>query len=308
MQDIFGFASGRRGFTQQYWGNSVASGAGWMIWTKPRGITMVSIVLCGSGSGGGGGAGATAGSAKGGGGGGASGAWAFGLWDAFFVPDTLYVSVSPGSPGGAGGSAGNGTGSVGGVSSFVGVYPNTAANNVFLTAAGAGAAGAGTTAAGGTGATGGAAGAAPNCVFSHMAFLRSFLAGVSGSNGGAHTGAAGSNLAVGTVIQSTGGAGGGGSQSADFSGGNINAVANTPFVAIAGGAAGANNGGNGYRFGKVPLFYGGSGGGASNSATGGAGGSASSSPGAGGGGGGGGTTVGGRGGDGGPGLVIISCW
>jgi hypothetical protein len=104
-----------------------------------------------------------------------------------------------------------------------------------------------------------------------------------------------------------GGTGGGGSTSADFAGGNITAVSNTPFLQSSGGAAGSNPGNPGFRFGQFPLLYGGTGGGASNSTTGGAGGYGCV-PGAGGGGGGAGVTTGGRGGDGGPGLVIMIAW
>jgi hypothetical protein len=103
------------------------------------------------------------------------------------------------------------------------------------------------------------------------------------------------------------GAGGAGTTSADFTGGNYAAIANTPFGATP-AAAGGVNGSNGFKYGQMPLLFGGSGGGASNTVAGGNGGSASGIPGAGGGGGGGGVTTGGAGGNGGPGQIIITCW
>jgi hypothetical protein len=101
----------------------------------------------------------------------------------------------------------------------------------------------------------------------------------------------------------TGGAGGGGATSADFSGGNITGAGDMP--TINGGTASIKDGSPGLTLWSPFRACGGAGGAALNSAAGGVGGGGGI--GCGGGGGGAGTTggVGGRGGDG---LVVIVSW
>lgn len=286
--------------------------SGWQVWTKPRGCTMLSIIAVSSGGGGGGGAGNIAGSAKGGGGGGGASTITRALFPLWAVPDNLYISVSCGALGGAGGSTGSGVDGGFGQQSYVSIYPNTNVNNLLISshsgASPISGGGAGTIAAAGSGGGGGAGNSQASMVLSCWAIAVTVTSGSSGANGGAQTGAVGANVSIGNAGMIQPGAGGAGSQSANFAGGDISALANTVFPVSPGGAAGSNAGSDGFRFGQIPIFYGGAGGGSSNSTTGGAGGSAASSPGAGGGGGGAGTPTGGRGGDGGPGMVILTCF
>ncbi len=242
------------------------------------------------------------------GGGGSSGITRV-IYPLVWVPDELLILVGHGGLGGAGGSAGNGSPGIVGQLSYVSMYANTAANNLFAVSGDAAPdpGGGGTNTAGGGG--GGAGGLAliTGCPFSCWGITQ-FIAGVNGTAGGDDTGVAGTALSVGTGCMILSGTGGGGSTAGDFAGGAINAVANTQFLASPGGPAGPNAGSPGFRWGQTPLIYGGTGGGSSNTTTGGAGGSATTAPGAGGGGGGAGVTVGGRGGDGGPGQVLMACW
>jgi hypothetical protein len=103
-----------------------------------------------------------------------------------------------------------------------------------------------------------------------------------------------------------GGAGGAGSTSADFAGGNITGAG--VVTTISGGSAGANIGRNGLSDFARFVFTGGSGAGSSNSVNPGARGGDAGGYGCGGGGGGAGVTVSGGGGNGSPGLVVITVW
>lgn len=283
----------------------------WQLWRKPRGCDFLAMVLIGGGAGGGGGRGTTAGSAKGGGGGGGSSGVTRLLYPMMFVPDTLYVLCGTGGPGGAGGSGADGSIGTAGQLSYVALWPNSAANNLFAVSGAAaalpGAGGTSTTAAGGAAGT---IATLAGCPFSQWALSALFLAGQIGSAAGSGAGNnAGADISVGTASMIMGGCGGGASLAGQAAGGGYTAVSNTPFGAVAGGTAGAGPGNPGFKFDvTMPLYYGGTGGGSSNGATGGAGGGAGASPGAGGGGGGGGATIGGRGGAGGPGLVMLVSW
>lgn len=307
--DLFGFPDGTRSNIQKFYAGQVTGATtSWQTWYKPRGISMVGMVCVGSGAGGGGGRGAAAGGAAGGGGsGGGSGVSRY-LFPAFVLPDNLYVLVGSGGPGGAGGSSANGGTGTAGQLSYVGVYPNITAQNL-LAISGAAAATAG---GGGTNAAAGTAGAASTiatstgAVLSQWAVSQIFVAGVIGLIGGSQAGAAGSDVTIGTGCLISGAASGAGKTSADFAGGGTLALASTPFIAIPGGPAGGNNGGDGFWFKPHPFVYGPGGGGASNSTTGGAGGNGIF--GSGGAGGGGGVTVGGAGGAGGDGTVIFYSW
>lgn len=284
----------------------------WQSWQKPRGFVMASIYAIGPG--GGGGAGGT-GTQRGGGAGGGSGGLSRLTIPLFLLPDTLYVRVTPGGSGGAG-VEGNTNGTAGNVafaasSTLVSVYPSTTAQYLFLEAIAGSGGGGGTTVdvSGGAGATISATTSAP--LGNLGATL--FIAGNAGGTGSG-TGSGGS-ITQGTNSQIYGGAGGGGRiGNISRTGGGINALANTPFLASAAGLTGSTiGGGSGFNWSTVfpGKIYGGTGG-ASNDSFGTAGGNGAVY-GAGGGGGGASSSssVGqgsGRGGDGGPGCVIIQCW
>jgi len=313
MQDQFDIPSGMRNYVSEYWGGNVTLGTNWQTWTKPRGVTLVSITAIGGGAGGGGACGAAAAGAAGGGGGGGSSGWSRALFLASMLPDVLFVSPGSGGTGGAGGTSGSGVNGVSGILSYVAVYPNTTivAQNLLLKSGDAGAVfgGQGTAAAaGGTGAAS-TINTIATSPLAQMALSTQFLAGVVGTLGGIQTGGAGGagvNNPTGCMILS--GCGGGGKTASDQAGGGYAALANTLMTGSPGGVAGGNHGSNAFRLYRQPFWYGGTGGGASNSVTGGAGGSGGICPGVGGGGGGAGVTTGGRGGDGGPGLVTITSW
>lgn len=292
---------------QTFLGAQPSGGTQWTTWYKPRGRSMLSILNVGSGAGGGGAAGNTAGSARGGGGGGGGAACVRFVVPLVMIPDELYIQVFAGGLGGAGGSSGNGSAGNPGLLSTVAIYPNAGTPFHILSVNGTAPTGGGA----GTSATGGANGSSGSTVTATAMILAALgvfasQAGMSGSSGGAQTGAIGSPLGP-SGSPFFAGTGGAGSQSADFVGGVYSQIlASSPFQATTAAPAGAN-GSDGFRFGQYPIFYGGSGGGASNSVAGGRGGSGMV-PGTGGGGGGAGVTTGGRGGDGGPGLVEMICW
>ena len=277
---------------------------GWRVWTKPRGVSMVSILAIGSGGGGGGGAGNISGSTAGGGSAGGGAAMAKMMFPAWVLPDRLYVLSVSGGVGGAGGSSGNaGTAGIAGAASMVSIHPDTTAGNLLATTLNGGVAGlAGTTTAGG-GTTG--APTTPSetsAPLGQMAATQLFIQGTTHNT--ASTGTAAS-VAIDTQVISRGAPGGGKTTGAGGAGGGYSALSNTLLTDISGGTAqtgeDASSG-----FIKAGYHYGGCGGGGNNLGVGGRGGNGVAW-GAGGGGGGGGLT-GGRGGDGGPGLVIIASW
>ena len=293
----------------QSWTAGSTAGAA-NIWIKPRGATFVYMWAIGGGGGGGGGAANTAGNGKAGGGGGGGSAATSALYLATDLPDILGVSPGPGGAGGAGGASNGSSGSDGGLGLQSLVYALRGTTGVgprFMIVGAGGSGGGGTITP--TGGSAGIAGTASAQITAEMSFCAlSWLpaAGVGGTAGGAN--AAGTNLAIGTGLMISGGAGGGGTTSSTLAGGDISAVANTPFIANKGGAAvGGTPGSNGYRFGNYPYFVGGSGGCASNSVAGANGGNGCAY-GTGGGGGGGGVGTGGNGGAGGPGFIQIVSW
>jgi hypothetical protein len=273
----------------------------WQTWVKPRGKSIISILAIGGGAGGGGGFSAAAAAARGGGGGGGCSGLSRMIIPAFSLPDILYVQVGSGGVGGAAASAGAAAGL-----SRISVKPDSVVQNgILLSGTGAsGGGGAGSATAAGTQGAASTAATAPVCgAFSCLGISLNFIAGQIGASGGAQTGAVGNQTTWGSSgFPLSGGAGGGGTTSADFAGGAI--TGGGWFPTIAGGLA-ALRGQDGF-YSAVPFgACGGSGGGSSNAATGGAGGDGAI--GCGGGGGGAGVT-GGAGGKGGHGLVIINCW
>jgi hypothetical protein len=277
----------------------------WNTWTKPRGKSMMNIICIGGGGGGGGGFTRAATISGGGGGSGGSSAVTRVTIPLYFVPDTLYVQVGAGGQG-----VGSGGGAAGsGVLSYVSIYPDTTASNIIAVSGNAGAGGASTgtnSAVGGAG----AAGTAATIANMPLAGLGHFdlIIGQIGVSGGLQTGGNGTSQSIPTSsIITTGGTGGAGTTSADFTGGGWVAISNSWLSQQrpATPSAGSNAGSGGFALWKPLFFFGGTGGSSSNTGVGGAGGNGSY--GSGGGGGGAGTT-GGRGGDGGSGIVIITCW
>jgi hypothetical protein len=304
---------------QQFYGTTGTTLLQWQTWKKPRGINWVYMI--GVGGAGGGGTGRNTATTSGGGGGGGTGGQSTLLIPAQFVPDTLYIQA------GAGGLGGTTTGSTGnnGVPTYVCIEPSTTltTNMTVLLAQNGGAGGAG----GAAGGTAGLAGSA--AVIGQMPLaargVYTLLVGQAGTAGGTVTPVAGTNLSPPTTgLMVTGGAGGGGaSAAAGAVGGSIltlGGMLGTDFFAlpISGGSAavGAVPAGAG-RPGVVSKNYlmnfGGAGGGgcSGGNAAGIAGAGGDGAPGCGGGGGGApnsvATTVA-KGGDGGPGFVIIISW
>ena len=263
----------------------------------PKNATMLHIWAIGAGGAGGAGASRAAGSAGGGGGGGASGAIVTMLVPTRFLPPTLYIY------------AGRGTGTTEGrtwVSFRRYDGPNSTIADSLLMAQIGNVGGAGSATAAGSAGTPGSYSAASN-LYAGLGTL-SLTAGVGGSLGGAHTGAIGNaiNAFNNNAAPFTGGAGGAGCTTTDFTGGiiqnNANAQQHAGFT-LAGGVAGGGDGLNGLQFEEPFICYGGSGGGSNNSGVGGKGGDGAI--GCGGGGGGAGVT-GGAGGRGGNGRVVIT--
>ena len=319
MLDFFHVPNNPKFDQQIFYANSPTTTQYWVTWSKPRGVNFVNIFALGGGGSGGAGAVGAASTANGGGGGGSSG-HSITTFPAYNLPHTLYVSVGEGGLGGTGAGTN-------GVGTYISIAPSTTANYCLAIALGGGLGGAA------SGATAGAAGGAGGQVTIAQAPLASLgvfsvfvnavvsLAGQAGIIGGT---AAALTLPV-TGIVTTGGTGGGGLPAISTigqSGGAFTVPAGNIFPPAAGGAGGAATnapgtaGTNGSQvISKLLYFYGGTGGGAGGlssvgaaTAAGGAGGAGSF--GCGGGGGGGGFTGAAvaPGGNGGPGLVIITSW
>ena len=307
---------------QLFTANSVAAGVTWQTWVKPRGISMVHIILLGGGGAGSAGWNGAASTAGGGGGGGSS-AQAIGLFPAAFLPDTLYISVGVGGVGVVSATGTNG------IASYVAVKPLTTLNYLLLQANGGSA-----PASRPAGVTPGVAGAggtvttATNAPLAGLGLLgwNSTAANISlaGQSGGTGTSSAVTLPTTGLLV--TGGAGGaalGALNATGAPGGVITVPAGGffyPATATMTAAPATNSqgaaGSNGISFlNKMFYHFGGTGGGAaglgaagSTSAAGGAGGAGGI--GCGGGGGGAGFTgaTNGPGGNGGDGICIITCW
>ena len=265
----------------------------------PTNATMLHIWAIGAGGSGGNGFSRAAGSPGGGGGGGASGAIVTMLIPTRFLPPTLYILVGKG-----GGTNTDGYTKV--MFRRGGVPGNVVIESLLLANTGNN---------GSTGAAGGAGGGGTilgyNLVNNAYAGLGTLTITVAqaGSNGGLHTGQAGLlNSAFSGGLPFTGGAGGAGCTTTDFTGGpivpNANAQQQSGITLLGGGNVfGFYDGLNGLQFEEPFTCYGGSGGGSNNSGVGGKGGDGAI--GCGGGGGGAGVT-GGAGGRGGDGRVIIT--
>lgn len=295
-------------------GNSTAAvgtGMTWQSWQKPRGRSMVCIILLGKGGNGGNGVVGANSTAAGGGGGGSGGMTTLTMPLAF-LPDTLFFSLA--------GQQATTT-----VASYVAIYPSIIAtpppNHTLMIANGGGNGGNGT---GATAGTAGAAGAIGTVATMPLGWQwAKVLAGQAGiAGGGTAAGAALTIPVTGLIV--TGGTGGGGLPAAAATGtlaGTFTTPAqptlfsaHTPNAATAVGTTPPQNGPGGFKLANTLFFYGGIGGGSTHGtatttglvgARGGEG-----AYGCGGGGGGGALTgsTQGIGGFGGPAIAIITCW
>lgn len=300
---------------QIFYGTSTAEGGDWQTWLKPRGKTMIDILLVGKGADGGTGA---IGAGAGGGAGGGSGGQTRMTIPLALLPDVLYLSLM-----------GVVTGSQ--LRSFISIRPALTAGAVIPAANDTLAMVYGGTLGGNaattTGGTGGIAGAIATVGLMPLFWqYASVLAGVAGTNGGSGltTGTAGAALTLPLTGQfCTGGTGGGGSPATavnpGLAGGAITGAGS--FATLPGGVGGStattpptNGNGGLYPVAKLMYAYGGTGGGGTyDVATG--GGLVQSSggngmPGCGGGGMGGAYTgsAAGNVGKGGSSYAVITCW
>jgi hypothetical protein len=293
---------------QWFFGDALSANSSWKTWTKPRGKSMLNIVLVGAGGNGGTGV-VGANSTAGGGAGGQSGAITVVQMPLAMVPDILYLSLAGRKPTATANFA-----------SIITIVPQATANNVIAFANGGLHGG---NASGGTGGTVGTAATVATGANMPLGFLYSVnvLAAQVGTAGGAAIAAAGLNLPT-TGAFVTGGTGGGGlpaAAAAGTNGGAINAAGSFPALQGGQGSATATNpaafGNAGFRpIAGLLYFYGGTGSASTHgTATGGGlvqGRGGDGMPGCGGGGMGGaltGSTVG-TVGFGGEAFAILTCW
>lgn len=278
MLDVFNTPVPQNADYQEFYGGGTVRD-----WVKPRGASMVRMVLIGAGGGGSGGSTSTSGAN--GGGSGAVTSW---IGPAIFIPDVLRVSVGAGGAGSAGSSTTSGILATAGAATSIIYQAKDGTGYTLLTANGGG---------GGVAGTGGGAG---GTVFTNNYFG---AAGIFDSIAG-QAGSRNANVTASTTTFLSGGAGGntGGTSAAGYS-----VALNYGYPTIPAGIAGGGNGNPGF-FITQPLMLGagGSGGGSNGAGTGGVGGNGGI--GCGGGGGGRGSTTGGAGGRGGDGAVFIWSW
>ena len=293
-------------------GSSPVAGQDWMTWRKPRGKSMINILLIGRGGNGGAGAIGANSTAAGGGGGGSGGQTQITI-PLILLPDILYISL-----------AGVGTNSS--QASFVTIQPKMTAgsgspiaNDVLIMANGGanGGAAAGAT-AGAAGAGGGSATGSAMPLGFNSATTSSGQAGIIG---GVAVTAANLTLPL-TGLLVTGGTGGGGlpaAATAGTNGGSINGAGAFPTILGGVGSATATTAADSGLIGTQPIsklmYYMGGTGGASTHGTATGGGLVQSNGGNGaygcGGGGSGGALTGsvaGRIGFGGQAICIVTCW
>jgi hypothetical protein len=122
MLDTFGFPTPQGANYQEFYGGGTTRD-----WIKPRGASMVRMLLIGAGKGGVGGA--TAGLNGTGGGSGAITQW---IGPAIFIPDELRISIGAGSAG----TTGNTATSNGGATSIIWQGPSASAGYTLLSANG----------------------------------------------------------------------------------------------------------------------------------------------------------------------------
>lgn len=298
MLDFQHLATQRNCDLQAFFGQS---GSFERSWAKPRGCSMIFMLLGGAGGGGGGGMTGLTATVRGGGGGGSAGLISRLLIPAFFVPDTFMIRLGKGGPGGAATIAG----SQGGQTR---IYPPGPGTTNMMQAGPGGGASPGTTSLGSGGTTTSLDVATP------FSALGLFICTVNDLGGdGTTTGTPFEPTMTSLVGPGGGGAGVNAGNASQIGGpyGVPTMYKQMGYVAQGGFSAAAGDQGwqtwasglFGGSFGYAPMFFiGGAGGGSSGAGTGGKGGDGA--PGSGGGGGGGGIT-GGAGGKGGDGFAII---
>ena len=295
---------GPNGAAQVYYFSGLGQTLGLLTpWPKPRGKSMIDILLVGPGGNGGAGAIGANSTAAGGGGGGSGGQTRLTM-PLHLLPDTLYLSVMPG------GSS---------TTSRVSISPTTTANDQLMVA---NAGGNGGNAAGATAGAAGAAGAIATVANMPLGWaFATVLAGQAGIIGGTTVAGGALTLPL-TGLLVTGGTGGGGLPAAATTGTNGGSI--TPAGSFLGLFPGlgptvattpAGSGNGGFRpIPNMPYGYGGTGGGSTHGSATGAGLVQSSggngAPGCGGGGSGGALTGSTAGvvGQGGPAFCIITVW
>ena len=267
MLDTFNFASPQSANYQEFLGGNSPNTS--RSWLKPRGASMVRMLLIGPGAGG------RAGSTTAGGAGGGSGAVTSWIGPAIFIPDQLMVNVGAGGASGAGGTSN--TYVVYGPAKDGTIYTLISASRALSN----------------TGAS-----VTPNSAFGASGIFTS----IAGQDGAAVTTAI---TASSTTFLS---GGGGGSSVVTTAGGNVATNYVYPTVSGGAGTTGGN-GKDGYFISQpIMLGVGGAGGGGKNTA-GAGGNGGNGGIGCGGGGGGRGTTSGASlGGQGGDGAVFIWAW
>ena len=289
--------------------SAVGTGNKRVAWNKPSGIIGLNILCIGGGGSGGNGAVVGGASTKAGAGGGSSGTITSVSILSMFIPETLYITVGAG---GAAPTSSNASGNVG-TDTIVSIVENTTVDYYNIAIAFGGNGGVGTGGSGSTLGAGGAAVTIPTIANMPIAScgIYSMTAGQAGSSGGQLTVGGSSFTLQGSILSGGGGGGSASSAGVLYDPGstsvnqNINDSIRLPVISSSQSLVD----GNGTTLFK-PIFcsFGGSGGWASDTGItydGGNGGIGC------GGGGGASSLTGfalGRGGRGGDGLVIISCW
>jgi len=210
MLDVFNFPTPQQSNYQEFYGG----GAGTLrnSWNKPRGASMVRIMLIG-----GGGGGASGTSSVGGGGGGSSAVTSW-IGPAIFIPDILFIVAGTG-----GATESNGVGS--------GIYTRGVGTSYVLLSANGGSAGGNS--------TGGSGGTAMSANQFTACGIFTSIAGQAGAAGSSST--SGSNVAASATTFLSGGAGGAGG--AAGTGGSVTpnyGYTALPVTTAGGSVAGAN--------------------------------------------------------------------
>lgn len=215
---------------ETYVGSSPAVGQDWITWKKPRGKTMIDILLIGKGGNGGTGVIGLNSTAAGGGGGG-SGAQTRLIMPLALLPDILYISLA-------------GRGTISAQASYISIVPKLTAgagapvvNDTLMIANGGGNGGNGVGATAGAAGAGGTIGTAATMPLGF--FYSGVLVGQNGSAGGGVGNASTVTIPV-TGLLVTGGSGGGGlpaAAAAGTNGGNI--IGGGSFPTISGGLGSA---------------------------------------------------------------------
>ena len=263
MLDVFNFANPQTANYQEFYGGGTTRD-----WIKPRGASMVRMLLIGAGAGG------RAGSTSAGGTGGGSGSVTTWIGPAIFIPDQLQIVI------GAGGASG----AAGGNTSVIWQGPSASAGYTLLTANGAASITAG------------------------AAFLNNFFgaSGIFSSIVGQDGAFAATAITASTTTFLSGGAGG--SSTTTVAGANVACNYGYPTISGGAGTIGGVGGDGFFITQPIMLGVGGAGGGGKSTAgAGGNGGNGGIGSGGGGGGRGttSGASLGGRGGDG---AVFIWSW